>query len=297
MNQIDILIWFTKWQHPFLDFIASILTFFGNEEFYFLILPLIYWCVSKQMGFRLFYIFLLSMYSNAFLKVNIAVTRPIGSEGISSIFVESAQVGSHYPHDSFPSGHAQGSTTLWGYLAYMVKQRNFTIFACILIFLVSCSRLYSGLHWPIDVISGVLIGLGIILLSFQLQQWMSATTSTMKWGIVTLVPLVLMFVFPHDEGIKYSAFLLGAGIGYLLEKSFVNMEISPVLWRKIVVYAIGIIGIFVLQGGLKVLFPPLLMWDFIRYVIIGLWGLLGAPYLFILFGLYKNSTKETGNPQ
>ncbi|MFC0558487.1 hypothetical protein [Halalkalibacter alkalisediminis] len=112
MNQAEFLRTITQYQHPLLDSIAVVLTFLGNEEFYFLLVPLVYWCFSKTAGFRLFYIFLLSVTVNAFLKITYAILRPIGVEGVQSIFISSAEVGSHYPYDSFPSGHAQGSTTL-----------------------------------------------------------------------------------------------------------------------------------------------------------------------------------------
>ncbi|WP_078552521.1 phosphatase PAP2 family protein [Bacillus alkalicellulosilyticus] len=298
MNQTDILSAFTSWHNPFANFFASIFTFMGNEEFYFLILPLIYWCFSKQVGFRLFYVFLLSMYVNSFLKIHFAVTRPIGTDGITSLYVSSAEVGSHYPHDSFPSGHAQGSATLWGYLAYVIKRRSFTYFAFALILLISVSRLYTGLHWPIDVVVGILLGLGLVLLSMQLQQWMTATTITMKWIIVLVAPIVLLILFPQDEGVKYSAFLLGAGIGYLLEKKYVNMLISRSVWRKSVAYIIGVAVLFTLQSGLKVVFPELLAFDFVRYVLIGIWGLVGAPYVFVLLRIYRKEKIEdaTGKP-
>lgn len=65
---------------------------------------------------------------------------------------------------SYPSGHALGSTILYGFLAYLVATRypKFSlfiyIFAVLLITAIGISRLYLGVHWPTDIIAGYSIG-------------------------------------------------------------------------------------------------------------------------------------------
>ncbi len=54
-----------------------------------------------------------------------------------------------------------------------------------------------------------------------------------------------------------------------------------------VAYCIGVFGLFGLQIGLKVIFPDFIMYDFIRYGCMGLWGLLGAPYVFVKLKIYQ----------
>ncbi|GAE34726.1 phosphatase PAP2 family protein [Halalkalibacter akibai] len=298
MNQTEILRFMTQLQHPFFDGIAAVLTFLGNEEFYFLVIPLVYWCFSKKAGFRLFYIFLLSVTVNSFLKITYAIQRPIGVEGVHSLFISSAEVGSHYPYDSFPSGHAQGSATLWGYLAYLIARPSFWVFSIVLVLFISLSRLYSGLHWPTDVVVGMILAVIILMLAIYLQSKLSKLSKKVKWMLAIGVPFVIIAIFPEEEGIKYAGFLLGAGLGYLLETKKVKMIISGAIIRKILAYGIGIIGLFALQIGLKMIFPEALLFDFVRYAFIGLWGLLGAPYLFVLLKLYKseqNITTSKGN--
>ncbi|MCT8139232.1 phosphatase PAP2 family protein (plasmid) [Anaerobacillus sp. CMMVII] len=292
MSQLDILQWFTQLQHPVLTVFARVLTFLGNEEFYFLILPLVYWCISKTVGFRLFYIFILSMYVNSFLKIYFAVTRPIGAEGVNNLFVSSAEVGSHYPHDSFPSGHAQGSTTLWGFLAYQSRSSLFMIGSIVLILLVSISRLYTGLHWPTDIIAGIGLGIGIIIVSMFVEKFLSTIGIGVKWLLAIIVPILLLLIFPEEEGFKFAGILLGAGIGYLLEGKFVNMEINRSLLRKAGAFTIGIVGMFAIQVGLKEVFPEEYIFDFIRYGLIGLWGLFLAPIVFVKLRIYEQENNK-----
>ncbi|WP_216828604.1 phosphatase PAP2 family protein [Alkalihalobacterium elongatum] len=287
MNQTEILVTMTELQNPFLNFIALILTFLGNEEFYMIILPLVYWCISKTAGFRLFYIFLMSIYINAFFKIHFAVKRPIDIEGVNSIFLESAKVGSHYPYDSFPSGHAQGSATLFGYLAYMINKRAFWIFAITIVLLISTSRLYSGLHWPTDVMVGISLAVIILTVAIAIEKRISRLTTKIKWLLAIVFPIVLMIVFPEEEGIKYAGFLLGAGVGYLLEAETNRMVISKQIWRKAVAFVVGIVGLVAIQSGLKFVFPDAVLFDFIRYGLVGLWGLYIAPVVFVLLKLYQ----------
>jgi membrane-associated phospholipid phosphatase len=288
MSQTDFLIWITNNQLPLLNKIAQVFTFMGNEEFYFLIIPLVYWCFSKTVGFRLLYLFVFSVYVNSFIKIHSAISRPVGIEGIKPLFLESAEVGSHYPHDSFPSGHAQGSATLWGYLAYKVATPLFWIMAITLIFFISVTRLYTGLHWPIDIISGILIAIVILVIGIKIEDKLVQLPREIHWFLIVVVPIVLVLLFPQTEGYKYAGFLLGAGIGYLVEIRFVQMNLNTSTLKKALAYIIGVTGIGILQVGAKIILPELPVSEFLRYGLMGAWGLLGAPWLFVKLRLYSS---------
>jgi hypothetical protein len=60
---IDVVLWFQQFS-PALDVPFKILTFLGDKEFFLLLLPLIYWCVDRQAGARLFMLLLFSACLN-----------------------------------------------------------------------------------------------------------------------------------------------------------------------------------------------------------------------------------------
>lgn len=68
---------------------------------------------------------------------------------------------------SFPSGHAMSAAVVYGTVAYLsarLQQRHLHRVvtlgcAAVLIVLIAISRLYLGVHYPSDVIAGVIIGL------------------------------------------------------------------------------------------------------------------------------------------
>ena len=53
---------------PFLDGFFVAVTMLGSEEFYLLVLPILYWCVSRRVGLRLGRLFLFSSFLNVWLK-------------------------------------------------------------------------------------------------------------------------------------------------------------------------------------------------------------------------------------
>lgn len=68
---------------------------------------------------------------------------------------------------SFPSGHAMSSAIVYGTVAYLAARLHrrrwarwlVMAFAFVVIVLISFSRMYLGVHYPSDVIAGVMIGL------------------------------------------------------------------------------------------------------------------------------------------
>lgn len=74
---------------------------------------------------------------------------------------------------SFPSGHALGSTTICGFLAYLLgerypqKKRLIYGVAAIWIFLSGLTRLYLGVHWPTDVVGSWILGGTLLFVSLR----------------------------------------------------------------------------------------------------------------------------------
>ena len=74
--------------------------------------------------------------------------------------------GAHVLTSSFPSGHAMSSTIVYGTVAYLaarLQKRRLTRWitlavAALLVLLICASRLYLGVHYPSDVVAGVVMG-------------------------------------------------------------------------------------------------------------------------------------------
>lgn len=63
----------------------------------------------------------------------------------------------HSPSSSFPSGHATFFFAL-SYLIYLYNKKIGLLFL-IASFLISISRVFCGIHWPLDILAGALVGI------------------------------------------------------------------------------------------------------------------------------------------
>ena len=289
MTDISFIVWLQQFSNSFLDIFFTIVTKIGNPEYYMIVVPLFYWCINKRDAFKFTMFFLFSMYINSALKAITSVARPSGEE-IRILYNEST-----YGSSSFPSGHTQGSASFWGYMSLYFKNRFFTILAVIIIILVGISRMYLGLHYPVDVIGGLVISillliifnLGYDLLVIKLNKLQPST----KMLLSIFLPLILLSIPAHDKGMLIG-FFIGLLIGYQFENEYVKFKTTTTILKQVIKFVIGIIGFVGLRIALKQLFITLglseltiLGSDVLRYFIIGVWASLIAPYLFVRLGL------------
>jgi hypothetical protein len=62
----------------------------------------------------------------------------------------------------FPSGHALGATVVYGGVATLLGSRRAAGTAALLISLVAVSRVVIGVHYVVDVVAGVALGIGFV---------------------------------------------------------------------------------------------------------------------------------------
>ena len=65
---IQVILWLQR-ASPSLDPVFRSITVLGDEIFYLLFLPFVYWCVNRNFGIRLSILFLLSSYVNSMAKL------------------------------------------------------------------------------------------------------------------------------------------------------------------------------------------------------------------------------------
>ncbi|MEA3459570.1 MAG: phosphatase PAP2 family protein [Chloroflexota bacterium] len=121
----EAIVWVQSFRSGFLDVFFQGVTFLGEENFYLLFLPLIYWCVNKRVGIGLAYISLSSIYLNSAAKL----------------------------------------------IATQFRRRAFVALVALLILLIAFSRLYLGVHYPQDLMGGLLVGIVLLIVYNRLALW------------------------------------------------------------------------------------------------------------------------------
>jgi membrane-associated phospholipid phosphatase len=151
---LEIVRWIQTFRNPLLDQFFLTINFLGDEEFYLLFFPLIFWCFHKAIGYRLAFLFLVSAWTNAFFKNVFAAPRPHDVDPKLYAPIKTTGYG-------IPSGHTQGTVVTWGNLATQLKTRAWWTLAILIPLFVGIGRMYLGDHFPQDVLAGA--GLGVLL--------------------------------------------------------------------------------------------------------------------------------------
>ncbi|HOU15157.1 MAG TPA: phosphatase PAP2 family protein [Anaerolineae bacterium] len=282
---IALILWLQQFR-PTFDVPFRAFTFMGDELFFLLFLPLVYWCLDRRTGARVTLLFLVSAYVNAVAKEFFAQPRPVQYD--TRVWAYSDVGGSA----GLPSGHAQNTLVVWGYLAAKVRRTWMWIVAGILIVCVSLSRLYLGVHFPHDLFGGYIIGALLLFVYLRwgerVEQWLAGLSLGAQLALVAIFSIPLMLLFPSEDGVTGGATLLGMGIGFVAQARWIGFEADGVLWRRAARYALGAAVMLGLWAGLRAAFSalePALLFRFIRYTLMGFWGGAGAPWVFVRLGL------------
>ncbi|MFC1930228.1 phosphatase PAP2 family protein [Chloroflexota bacterium] len=278
---INFIIGIQQIQSPVVDYVFRTITFMGEEEFYLLLLPLIFWCIDFGLGVRLTIIFLLSSWLNINLKDLFQQPHPFDLD--QSVMI--ASVNGY----GLPSNHAQSAVIVWGSIGLWAHKSWFWVVAILLMILIGFSRVYLGVHFPTDVLAGWAIGaflLGLFVLAGSAIGRRFIQSNLWLQLVLTLaVPIVLLFVHPVSSTTSALGTLAGAGVGLVLTHRYISFNARGLWWYRAIRFIIGSIVVFALYLGLKAAFPGeesslYVAFRFIRYGLIGVWVTLGAPWLF-----------------
>ena len=199
------------------------------------------------------------------------------------------------PGFGFPSGHAQNSVATYGFLAHHAYKKGSTFIPWILfviIYLITISRVIIGSHDVDDVIGGLLFGIAFLIAFIYLEpiltEKMKALSFSVKIILAIILPTLLfvaaVLIFPSTDN-EYGTIgaIIGASIGYLIEKDKINYNPHELNKKqKVINLIIGlviILGLYLLLNYAVPLDHPI--WEFSIYTIISLIGFLLLPWIFV----------------
>jgi membrane-associated phospholipid phosphatase len=164
MHEIEIIVNFwLQGLGTWLKIPMQIFSFLWTQNAYILLILWLYWCVDNQLGIRVGIILLLSNGLNTAFKWIFHSPRPYWiNPDLKALSVESSF--------GIPSGHAMISTSVWGRIAMWVKKSWFTALIAVMLFFIGFSRLYLGVHFLYDVISGWLFGISLLIILSQVEK-------------------------------------------------------------------------------------------------------------------------------
>jgi len=92
------------------------------------------------------------------LKITIQRLRPVHDPGIESLVHNVLRKGGLY---GFVSAHAANSVAILVFTSRIFKRRSYYVLMLLWTLMFCYSRIYSGVHYPLDLLGGALLGWGV----------------------------------------------------------------------------------------------------------------------------------------
>ena len=302
----------------------KLFSFLGTEDFYILVIPVLYWSIDSALALRVGVVMLLSSSTNTIFKFAFHAPRPywINTE-VAALSAESSF--------GVPSGHAQNAISIWGMVGTYFRSKWAWAVAIFFILGISLSRLYLAVHFPIDTVLGLLIG--FLLLWVVNRAWapvsLWAQKQTLGKQIFSALACSLALIFtgafvawifrdwvmptawlqnaaraggeaphPYSMGgiISSAGTLFGLFAGLAWTNQYGGFKASGSSKKRFLRYLVGLVGLIIVYIGLKVVFPSgenyiAFLFRYLRYSLLGFWVSGGAPFIFLKLNL-ADSNKQ-----
>lgn len=258
-----------QYSNAYTDTFFKIISFLITDIPLVVVLSYIYWCINKNKAFKSGIILLNSMQLNFILKDIFKIERPYIKDG--RIINKDIKYGYGY---SFPSNHSQMSSTIFFSIKNYFNIKKNYIYGYIFIILVALSRMVLGVHSIVDVITGLIMGyLSVKLFSVVADRAVDDKKYYLLY-ILLIFGIISSFIFKDKDGFKILLLYFGFITGYIIETKYTGYEIPKKLSAKIINYITGIIGVAIIY---------IFIGNVFKYLIIGIWITLVAPFIFHLF--------------
>lgn len=295
---MTVLYWLEGLRNPVLDALFSLITRLGEETVFLLLAVTIFWCVDKRRGYYLLFVGFFGTVVSQTLKLAFRIPRPWVRDPAFTI-VESARA--QATGYSFPSGHTQVAVGTFGSLAYATRRRSVRILSIVAAVAVPISRLYLGVHTPLDVAVSAAVALALVLLLGRLLNGEEAATkripALLGAGVLLTAAALLWALFhrfPTEtdpvqlaHGQEQLAKLAGAAAGmliaYPLDRRFLRFETAGAWYVQVVKLLLGAAAVIGVKAGLKYPLQALLgptIGGGVRYCIVLLVAAVVVPATF-----------------
>lgn len=261
---MNFLYWLEDLRIPVVNEFMLAITYLGDEIAFLVLALILMWCVDKRTGYYILSVGFLGTITNQFMKLWFRIPRPWVLDESFTILEQAREGASGY---SFPSGHTQSAVGTFGAIAYVTKNKILRWLCLAIVFLVPFSRMYLGVHTPLDV--SVAAGMAAVLI-FALRPMILGKNPRVFpafLGIMLLISVgflcfVELYSFPSDidphnmeSGLKNAYTLLGSLSGlclvYIVDERWIHFPTKAVWWAQIIKVAVGLGVVLAVKSGLK----------------------------------------------
>lgn len=279
-------------RNGFTDTLWKGVSMLGEEIFVIAVIMFVYWCIDKRKGFKMMNVYFVSAAIVAGVKALVGRVRPFNHAPDKVV-----SVGEESTDYCFPSGHTNSATTLVSLVVReFPKARKVTLpVGIVVVLLVMFSRMFLGQHYPTDVLAGAAFGIVIVLLFGWLYEFLRNKEEYLAFVLApaAVIASVLIGIFAdadfQDTALTLTGVMTSVYVCYFIEKRKVKWIVKASVAQNVMKYVLGAAGAMLLYLPFELsAFDGVTVWvtAFLRFFLIGVWLIIGAPLVFKALGLY-----------
>ncbi len=253
-----------KCRLPILNEFMLLITKLGEETTFLVVALMLFWCIDKRKGYFILSVGFVGTMLNQFMKLMFRIPRPWVLDSNFTILEQAREAATGY---SFPSGHTQSAVGTFGAIAYTSKNRLVRTIMLLIAVLVPFSRMYIGVHTPLDVTVAAAMAVAIIFLLRLVVYGNDGKCFPILLAVMSVISMLyLLFVlyFPFPEaidsinlasGTKNAFTMIGAILGlnvvYIIDEKWLHFSVKAVWWVQIIKVLIGLMLVLAVKSGLS----------------------------------------------
>ncbi len=269
---------------PFLDVFFAIFTALGEELVIAAIIAIVYICFSKRTGEQALLTVMTASCVTTCAKSAVRRLRPYANGVVSRVEIDNAVVSTlDLDADmSFPSGHSTATSAFFSTLSLRLRRLLPVLLFSAFTLLVMLSRLYLGVHYPTDVLTGLAIGVVCAFLWQLIYAKAYKARLYVYLGVaLATVPFLFFARTATHSMFQISAITLATAAGLLIEERFIRFEDTKNnlhrLLRLLVLAAVAAVPFL----PMEFLLPEGEWFSFLKYFVTLFAAMTAAPFLFV----------------
>ena len=296
---------------PALSAFFSAVTRLGDVTVFMIVAMTVFWCIDKRRAYYIFLVGFVGTAMNQWLKLLFRVPRPWVLDPSFTIVESARAAATGY---SFPSGHTQNIVGTMGVLAVSSRSRALRAVCVALMLLVPFSRMYLGVHTPLDVGAAFVLALALtaaLYPAFSSQERFLQKTFVLILLTAALCLCYLLFslLFPFgpavdaenlQSGRENGFTLLGCAAGlvcaWLFDRNYLHFDTRAPLPGQALKLVLGLALLMAVRVGVKALLaalaPGFVAADMLRYFLMVLVGACLWPMTFPFFARVGAKERE-----
>ena len=289
---MDFLWFLSQFRTPFTEEFFQAVTLFGQQTLLIVLICICFWCINKELAFQAGFTFCLSGTLVQGLKLAFRIPRPWILDPDFKPVQSAVPAATGY---SFPSGHTQSATAIYGTAGYKSRKPVMRLICFAMVLLIGFSRMFLGVHTPKDVLFAILLSVLCIWLVEALLK--ASRQKGQSYPIVLLavvsVLAIVLYIYGYILASKGTVALsyaydcaettgaaLGFVVGYLLEERFVRFDPKQKAPIQVTKCVVGLLLLVVIQKALSFLPETSMFWLGFENLLLILFITFFYPFLF-----------------